>query len=73
MQFFKSDIHSWNTTGGRSVDVMVHTVDKTFDGEVVCDLAIYGSDGNLCILVESLAGIGSKAFNRFATATASGN
>ncbi|MDX2105190.1 MAG: SDR family NAD(P)-dependent oxidoreductase [Candidatus Melainabacteria bacterium] len=38
------------------------------NNEIVCDLAIYDTDGKLSIYVEGLAGIGSKSFNRFATA-----
>lgn len=38
-----------------------------FDGEVVCDLAIYDSDRELSVLVEGLTGVGSKSFNRFAS------
>ncbi|MBZ0185676.1 MAG: polyketide synthase dehydratase domain-containing protein, partial [Candidatus Obscuribacterales bacterium] len=39
-----------------------------YNGEVVCDLAIYDKDRELSILVEGLTGVGSKSFNRFATA-----
>ncbi len=38
------------------------------NNEIVCDLAIYDTDGKLSIYIEGLAGIGSKSFNRFATA-----
>lgn len=37
------------------------------NNEIVCDLAIYDTDGKLSIYIEGLAGIGSKSFNRFAT------
>ncbi len=36
--------------------------------EIVCDLAIYDTDGKLSVYIEGLTGVGSKSFNRFATA-----
>lgn len=33
--------------------------------ELLCDLAIYNEDNQLCAVIEGLAGIASKAFNRF--------
>lgn len=63
-------LHLFETPDRDGVAVRVYTVDKTFDGEVICDLAIYNADGKLALLVESLAGIGSKSFNRFAGSAA---
>src|SRR5690606_15235941 len=57
-------LHLFETPDREDVVVRVYTVDKTFDGEVICDLAVYNADGKLALLVESLAGIGSKSFNR---------
>lgn len=63
-------LHLFETPDRKDVTVRVYTVDKTFDGEVVCDLAVYNADGKLALLVEALAGIGSKSFNRFAGSAA---
>ncbi|MCB9469472.1 MAG: SDR family NAD(P)-dependent oxidoreductase [Candidatus Obscuribacterales bacterium] len=63
-------LHLFETPDRNGATVRVYTVDKTFDGEVICDLAIYNADGKLALLVESLAGIGSKSFNRFAGSAA---
>lgn len=63
-------LHLFETPDREDVVVRVYTVDKTFDGEVICDLAVYNADGKLALLVESLAGIGSKSFNRFAGSAA---
>lgn len=50
-----------------SAYVHVFLPTDVFDGEVVCDLAIYDSDRELSVLVEGLTGVGSKSFNRFAS------
>ena len=53
---------------GKVLRAQINVPADLHEGELICDLVLY-SDGKPSLLVEGLAGIGSKSFNRFAGAS----
>ena len=60
-------LHRVGAPTGQEFKAIVWLPEESQNGELHCDLAVYGADGNLILFVETLGGIGSKAFNRLAT------
>ncbi len=60
-------LHLLGPLNGKVLRAQINVPPALHEGELICDLVLY-SDGKPVLVVEGLAGIGSKSFNRFAGA-----
>ncbi len=58
-------LHYFRRGGGKVLTAQVFLPPGARSNELLCDLAVYGEDGRLCLLIEGLGGIGNKSLNRF--------